>query len=117
MIFGINTTCDISKLSQIVSISVSKYHSWYLCQISLQIMQLPILTSKLHFTVSNKTATQTQKHEIRDSQTHHVCCVFVGQDYCIVLSEDDWIKAPTTNSSQSALEDVCDIRTGLNSTG
>ena len=37
MIFGINTTCDISKLSQIL-----KYHSWYLCQISLQIMLLPI---------------------------------------------------------------------------
>ena len=52
-------------------------------------MLLPILTSKLHFTVSNKKATQTQKHVIRDSQTHHVCCVFVGQDYCIVLSEDD----------------------------
>ena len=46
MIFGINTTCDISKLSQIsraVRITILKYHSWYLCQISLQIMLLPIL--------------------------------------------------------------------------
>ena len=41
VIFGINTTCDISKLSQIL-----KYHSWYLCQISLQIMLLPILSHK-----------------------------------------------------------------------
>ena len=31
MIFGINTTCNISKLSQI---TILKYHSWYLCQIS-----------------------------------------------------------------------------------
>ena len=51
MIFGINTTCDISKLSQIsravrrvkLRITISKYHSWYLCQISPQIMLLPIL--------------------------------------------------------------------------
>ena len=50
MIFGINTTCDISKLSQIslaqqlvkLRITILKYHSWYLCQISLQIMLLPI---------------------------------------------------------------------------
>ena len=49
----INTTSDISKLSQIsravrrvkLSITISKYHSWYLCQISLQIMLLPILIS------------------------------------------------------------------------
>ena len=41
MIFGINTTRDISKLSQIslaillhVHITILKYHSWYLCQIS-----------------------------------------------------------------------------------
>ena len=51
MIFGVNTTCDISKLSQIsravrrvkLRITISKYHSWYLCQISPQIMLLPIL--------------------------------------------------------------------------
>ena len=44
-VFGINTTCDISKLSQIsraVRITILKCHSWYLCQISLQIMLLPI---------------------------------------------------------------------------
>ena len=49
MIFGINTTRDISKLSQIslaqrlvkLRITILKYHSWYLCQISLQIMLLP----------------------------------------------------------------------------
>ena len=39
MIFGTNTTRDISKLPQI---SISKYQSWYLCQVSLQIMLLPI---------------------------------------------------------------------------
>ena len=46
MIFGINTTRDISKLSQIslaeLRITVLKYHLWYLYQISLQIMLLPI---------------------------------------------------------------------------
>ena len=50
MIFGLNTTCDTSKLSQIslakrlvkLRITILKYHSWYLCQISLQIMLLPI---------------------------------------------------------------------------
>ena len=53
MIFGINTTHDISKLSQIslakrlVKLRITiilKYHSWCLCQISLQIMLLPIQT-------------------------------------------------------------------------
>ena len=50
MIFGINTARDISKLSQIshayrlvkLRITILKYHSWYLCQISLQIILLPI---------------------------------------------------------------------------
>ena len=50
MIFGIETTRDISKLSQIslayrlvqLRVTILKYHSWYLCQISLQIMLLPI---------------------------------------------------------------------------
>ena len=45
MIFGINITCDISKLVSQISrafrrvklrMTISKYHSWYLCQISLQ---------------------------------------------------------------------------------
>ena len=47
-----NTTCDISRLSQIslakrlvkLRITISKYHLWYLCQILLQIMPLPIPT-------------------------------------------------------------------------
>ena len=45
MIFGINTTRVISQLSQISLACIPnwKYHSWYLCQISLQIMLLPIL--------------------------------------------------------------------------
>ena len=47
MIFGINTTCDISKLSQIL-----KYHSWYLCQISLQIMLLLILNQDIFSTLN-----------------------------------------------------------------
>ena len=56
MIFGIDTTCDISKLSQIslaywlvkLRITTSKYHSWYLCQISRTIMLLPILIISEH---------------------------------------------------------------------
>ena len=52
VIFGINTTHDISKLPQIsltqmlvkLRITILKYHSRYLCQISLQIMLLPIQT-------------------------------------------------------------------------
>ena len=59
VIFGINTTCDISKLSQIslaqrlvklYVITIPKYHSWHLCQISLQIMLLPILIN--HYMIS-----------------------------------------------------------------
>ena len=53
MIFSINTTRNILKLSQIsvawrfvkLRLTILKYHSWYLCQISLLIMLLPILTS------------------------------------------------------------------------
>ena len=37
MMFGINTTLDISELSQI-----TYNDSWYLCQISLKIMLLTI---------------------------------------------------------------------------
>ena len=45
MIFGVNTTCDISKLSQIslayrlvkLRVTVLKYHSRYLCQIHVSI--------------------------------------------------------------------------------
>ena len=48
--FGVNTNRGITKLSQILlalrvvklSITILKYHSWYLCQISLQIVLLPI---------------------------------------------------------------------------
>ena len=46
MIFGINTTRGISKSSQIYVWQISKYHSCYLCQLSLQIMLLPIQISK-----------------------------------------------------------------------
>ena len=45
VIFGTNITRDISKLSQLLRIAISKYHSWNLCQISLQIMLLPIQTA------------------------------------------------------------------------
>ena len=55
MIFGIHTTRDISKLFQIslalwlmkLCITILKYHSWYLCRISLQIMLLPILIDSM----------------------------------------------------------------------
>ena len=51
MIFGIYTTRDISKSPQIslaqrlvkLCKTILKYRSWYLCQISLQIMLLPML--------------------------------------------------------------------------
>ena len=43
MIFGRNTTCDISKLSQ--RITILTYHLWYLCQISLPIILLPLQTA------------------------------------------------------------------------
>ena len=55
MIFGINTTGDISKLSQISRITILKYHSWHLCQISLQIMLLPILVIRV---ISNGNRTE-----------------------------------------------------------
>ena len=53
VIFGINTTSDISKLFYIISRAVRrvkfetifKYHKWYLCQISLQIMLLFVYTT------------------------------------------------------------------------
>ena len=53
MIFGINTTNDISKLLYVISRAVRqvkfetilKYHEWYLCQISLQIMLLFVYTT------------------------------------------------------------------------
>ena len=53
MIFGINTTNDISKLLYVISRAVRrvkfetilKYHKWYLCQISLQIMLLFVYTT------------------------------------------------------------------------
>ena len=59
MIFGINTTRDISKLSQIslawrlvqFRITISKYHSWDLCQISLQFVLLPILIRHFHLSI------------------------------------------------------------------
>ena len=61
MIFGINNTRDISKLSQIslaerlvkLRIAILKYHSWYLRRISLQIMRLPILTRFLLYLISS----------------------------------------------------------------
>ena len=44
VIFGINTTCNIvSNVIRLkLRITFSKYHSWYLCQLSVQIMLLPI---------------------------------------------------------------------------
>ena len=53
MIFGINTTSDISKLLYVISWAVRrvkfetilKYHEWYLYQISLQITLLFVYTT------------------------------------------------------------------------
>ena len=66
MVFGINTTCDISELSQIsltqrlvkLRIIILKYHSWYLCQISLQIMLLPILIRPSKLRICQHSQTQ-----------------------------------------------------------
>ena len=47
----------------ILRITISKYHSWYLCQISLQIMLLPILTHRLQ---TNKVSTvKLKKYMVR----------------------------------------------------
>ena len=74
MIFGTNTTRDISKLSQL-RITILKYHSWYLRQISLQIMLLPIQIKKLterleiqnfpskHFRIFHGMSTQKLREE------------------------------------------------------
>ena len=59
MIFGINTTGDISKSSQL-RITILKYHSWYLCQISLQIMLLPILIWKIKKLVAREIRNDKQ---------------------------------------------------------
>ena len=75
MIFGINTTRDIWKLPQI-----SKYHSWYLCQVSLQIMLLPIQIIEFNFFFKN--SFQTVLLIIR---CRYVACVedeFVGMKEC-----------------------------------
>ena len=55
MIFGINTTSDILKLLYVISRAIRrvkfetilKYHEWYLCQISQQIMLLFVYTTTL----------------------------------------------------------------------
>ena len=53
VIFGINITRDISKLSQLLRIAISKYHSRNLCQISSQIMLLPIETARASASVNS----------------------------------------------------------------
>ena len=79
MIFGINTTRDISKLFQIsraikrLSITISKYHSWYLRQISQQIIPLPILIiSFSSFSVAVSDAVESADRKLlswdQDSQ-------------------------------------------------
>ena len=82
MIFGLNTTCDISKLSQIslakrlvkLRITILKYHSRYLCQISLQIMLLPIL---INIALSNLLCDYYKK------QTHgNMESVFKLSEFC-----------------------------------
>ena len=70
VIIGIITTRDISKLSQIsfaqrlvkLRITISKYHEWYLCQISLQIMLLPIqIAPQSIFRTINRGLSAVQK--------------------------------------------------------
>ena len=45
-LYEIQSSLSVSQNYLLVKlrITISKYHSWYLCQISLQIMLLPILT-------------------------------------------------------------------------
>ena len=53
LIFGINNTSDISKFLDLISRAIRrvkfetilKYHEWYLCQISIQIMLLFVYTT------------------------------------------------------------------------
>ena len=53
MIFGVNTTSDILKLLYVISRAIRrvkfetilKYHEWYLCQISQQILLLFVYTT------------------------------------------------------------------------
>ena len=57
MIFGINTTSDISKLFYIISRAVRailKYHKWYLCQISRTIHAINCLYYNLRNSVSSR---------------------------------------------------------------
>ena len=69
MIFAIHTPRDISKLSHLC-ITTSKYHSWYLCQISLQIMLLPTLIIRvinICFAICLITSVitdRTERHEV-----------------------------------------------------
>ena len=85
MILGINTTCDISKLSQIRK-TILKYHSWYLCQMSLQIMLLQgstfrkkswgQLASKFSFLVA-RTSILVAKNYLQEKIAYNILKVFL----------------------------------------
>ena len=61
VIFGINTTSDISKLFYIISRAIRrvkfeailKYHKWYLCQVSHKFMLLIVYTTTWEIQSSN----------------------------------------------------------------
>ena len=75
-VFSINTTRDISKLSQISLVQLSKtilkYHSWYLCQISVLTMLLPIQIALK----TERDAGQTPKNVRVGGQLKHKTFVY-----------------------------------------
>ena len=72
-----NTTCDISRLSQIslakrlvkLRITISKYRLWYLCQILLQKMLLAIPTMYNNINTFYRTVHRAEK-KMNKGRTH-----------------------------------------------
>ena len=54
-------------------ITISKYHSWYLCQISLQIMLLPILIKSKMTTMFSADVTVLQRRHHPQNIPHISC--------------------------------------------
>jgi len=95
VIFGVNTTCDISKLSQI-----SKYHSWYLCQTSLQIMLLPIqIPSQKKFKLGKQNVTSSSGQHNDPGVSHTFSRRFLKQNYPKYICDIVGVRKKTTQLS------------------
>ena len=113
MIFGINTTRDISKLSQIslaqrlvkLRITILKYHSWYLRQISLQIMLLPILIIYTKKLLNSDWLRDECSSSVTRGQTCNTSAKLVTRVQITMVS--DWLKTQkkplTTNQIRAVL--------------